>query len=108
MRTRKWRCRLRRLIRLSRHRRILPPIRLLLPIRSDAQVEFSLADQKVVSSGIIIFGLSMLIPVIGLLYVKLEKVILRRAGIPPIEEHIASLKMPDQAIEEPMELRKAA
>jgi hypothetical protein len=67
-----------------------------------------LADQKVVSSGIIIFGLSMLIPVIGLLYVKLEKVILRRAGIPPIEEHIASLKMPDQAIEEPIELRKAA
>ena len=60
------------------------------------------------SSGIIIFGLSMLIPVIGLLYVKLEKVILRRAGIPPIEEHIASLKMPDQAIEEPIELRKAA
>jgi len=54
-----------------------------------------------------IFGLSMTIPVIGLLYVKLEKIILRRAGIPPIEEHIASLKLPDQ-IEEPAQMRKAA
>ena len=53
------------------------------------------------------FGLSMMIPVIGLLYVKLEKFILRRAGIPPIEEHIASLKLPDQ-IEEPVQMRKAA
>ena len=40
------------------------------------------------------FGLSMMIPVIALLYVKLEKFILRRAGVPPIEEHIASLKLP--------------
>ena len=55
-----------------------------------------------------IFGLSMTIPVMGLLYVKLEKIILRRAGIPPIEEHIASLKLPDEQIEEPVELRKAA
>ncbi len=54
------------------------------------------------------FGLSMMIPVIGLLYLKLEKIILRRAGIPPIEEHIASLKLPDQQIEESVELRKAA
>ena len=55
-----------------------------------------------------IFGLSMMVPVLGLLYVKLEKFILRRAGIPPIEEHIASLKLADQAAEEPVELRKAA
>ena len=56
------------------------------------------------------FGLSMMVPVLGLLYVKLEKFILRRAGIPPIEEHIASLKLveQDQEIAEPIELRKAA
>ena len=67
-----------------------------------------MVDHKSVSSGIwMIFGLSMTIPVIGLLYVKLEKMILRRAGVPPIEEHIASLKLPDQ-IEERVELRKAA
>jgi hypothetical protein len=70
-------------------------------------VEFSLVDHKSVGTGTMIFGLSMMIPVIGLLYVKLEKFILRRAGIPPIEEHIASLKFPDQ-IQEPVELRKAA
>ncbi len=68
-----------------------------------------MVDHKGVSSGIwMIFGLSMTIPVIGLLYVKLEKIILRRAGVPPIEEHIASLKLPDEQIEEPAELRKAA
>jgi len=68
-----------------------------------------LADHKNVGTGIwMIFGLSMMIPVIGLLYVKLEKIILRRAGIPPIEEHIASLKLPDQEVEAPIELRKAA
>jgi hypothetical protein len=68
-----------------------------------------LVDHKIVSSGILMtFGLSMMVPVLGLLYVKLEKFILRRAGVPPIEEHIASLKLPDQAIEEPIELRKAA
>ena len=55
-----------------------------------------------------IFGLSMLIPVIGLLYVRFEKIILRRAGVPPIEEHIASLKLHDQQLEEPIQLRKAA
>jgi len=55
-----------------------------------------------------IFGLSMMVPVLGLLYLKLEKFILRRAGIPPIEEHIASLKLPEQQIEAPIELRKAA
>jgi len=72
-------------------------------------VEFSLADHKGVSSGIwTIFALSMMIPVIGLAYLKLEKFILRRAGIPPIEEHIASLKLPDQQIDKPVELRKAA
>ena len=71
-------------------------------------MEFSLVDHKNVSTGILMtFGLSMTIPVIGLLYVKLEKIILRRAGIPPIEEHIASLKLPDQ-IEEPAQMRKAA
>jgi len=68
-----------------------------------------LADHKSVGNGIwMIFGLSMMIPVIGLLYVKLEKIILRRAGVPPIEEHIASLKLPDQEVEAPIELRKAA
>ena len=40
-----------------------------------------------------IFGLSMMVPLLGLLYVRLEEFILRRAGIPPIEEHIASLKL---------------
>jgi hypothetical protein len=75
----------------------------------NAQVSFSLADHKIVSSGtLMIFALSMMVPVLGLLYVKLEKFILRRAGVPPIEEHIASLKLPDQPIEEPVELRKAA
>jgi len=75
----------------------------------NAQVGFSLADHKSVSSGtLMIFALSMMVPVLGLLYVKLEKFILRRAGVPPIEEHIASLKLPDQPIEEPIELRKAA
>jgi hypothetical protein len=74
-----------------------------------AQVDFSLADHKGVGTGILmIFGLSMMIPVIGLLYLKLERMILRRAGVPPIEEHIANLKMPEQQIESPMELRKAA
>ena len=68
-----------------------------------------MVDHKGVSSGIwMIFALSMTIPVIGLLYVKLEKMILRRAGVPPIEEHIASLKLPDQEIAAPAELRKAA
>jgi hypothetical protein len=71
-------------------------------------VDFSLVDHKSVSTGMLIFGLSMMIPVIGLLYVKLEKAILRRAGIPPMEEQIASLKMPQQQIEPPVELRKAA
>jgi hypothetical protein len=67
------------------------------------------ADQKGVSTGILtIFGLSMLIPVIGLLYIKLEKRILRSAGVPPIDEQIASIKLPPQSIEEPIELRKAA
>ena len=77
----------------------------------NAQVSFSLADHKGVSSGIwMIFGLSMMVPVLGLLYVKLEKFILRRAGIPPIEEHIASLKLADHVKEatESIELRKAA
>ena len=55
-----------------------------------------------------IFGLSLLVPVLGLLYLKLEKAILRRAGIPPLEEHIASLKLPDQDEQAPIELRKAA
>jgi len=55
-----------------------------------------------------IFGLSMMIPVMGLAYVILEKAILRRAGVPPIEEHISSLKMPDQEIEAPAQMKKAA
>ena len=55
-----------------------------------------------------IFGLSMMIPVIGLLYLKLEKAILRRAGVPPIEEQISSLKMPEQEVAAPIEMRKAA
>ena len=72
-------------------------------------MEFWLVDHKGVSTGIwMIFALSMMVPVMGLLYVKLEKFILRRAGVPPIEEHIASLKLPDEQIEEPAELRKAA
>ena len=74
-------------------------------------MEISLVDHKGVSTGILmIFGLSMMIPVVGLLYIKLEKLILRRAGLPPIEEHIASLKLPDQSEEAPaaVELRKAA
>lgn len=57
-----------------------------------------------------IFVLSMMVPLLGLLYVRLERFILRRAGIPPIEEHIASLKLADH-VEEPqqtIELRKAA
>ena len=75
-----------------------------------AQVEFSFADHKGVSSGIwMIFALSMMVPVLGLLYVKLEKFILRRAGIPPIEEHIASLKLvQEEELAQPIELRKAA
>jgi hypothetical protein len=74
-----------------------------------AQVDFSLADHKGVGTGMLmIFGLSMMIPVMGLLYLKLERIILRRAGVPPIEEHIASLKMPEQQIETSVELRKAA
>ena len=70
-----------------------------------------MVDHKSVSTAILMtFGLSMMIPVIGLLYVKLEKIILRRAGVPPIEEHIASLKLADQSEEvaAPVELRKAA
>jgi len=71
-------------------------------------VEFSLVDHKSVNIGILMtFGLSMMIPVIGLAYLRLERFILRRAGIPPIEEHIASLKLSDP-IEEPVQLRKAA
>jgi hypothetical protein len=67
-----------------------------------------LVDHKSVSTGIwMIFPLSLTVPVLALAYVKLERFILRRAGIPPIEEHIASLKLPDH-IEEPVELRKAA
>ena len=75
-----------------------------------AQVSFSFADHKGVSSGIwMIFGLSMMVPVLGLLYVLLERFILRRAGIPPIEEHIASLKLVrEEELAEPIELRKAA
>ena len=68
-----------------------------------------MVDHKSVGTGTLMtFGLSMMIPVIALIYVRLEKFILRRAGVPPIEEHIASLKLPDQQIEEPIELRKAA
>jgi hypothetical protein len=66
---------------------------------------------KGVSIGtLMIFGLSMMIPVLSLLYIKLEKMILRRAGVPPIQEQVASLKFPDQAqeLEAPLELRKAA
>jgi hypothetical protein len=71
-------------------------------------VEFSLVDHKSVNLGFLMtFGLSMMIPVIGLAYLRLERFILRRAGIPPIEEHIASLK-PSDHIEEPVQLRKAA
>ena len=57
-----------------------------------------------------ILALSMMVPMLGFLYVRLEKFILRRAGIPPIEEHIASLKLVDQDedVSEPMEMRKAA
>jgi hypothetical protein len=72
-------------------------------------VEFSLVDHKSVSSGIwMIFALSMTIPVIALFYVKLERIILRRAGVPPIEEHIASLTLPNQEVEVPIQMRKAA
>jgi hypothetical protein len=76
----------------------------------NAQVDYWLADQRGVSTtGILmIFGLSLMVPVLGLLYIKLEKAILRRAGIPPLEEHIASLKLPDQDEQAPIELRKAA
>ena len=76
-----------------------------------SQVDFSLADHKGVTTGMLLtFGLSMMIPVIALLYVKLEQFILRRAGVPPIEEHIASLKLPDESEEvaATIELRKAA
>jgi hypothetical protein len=72
-------------------------------------VGFWLVDHKSVNIGILmIFGLSLLIPLIGLLYLKLERVILRRAGVPPMEEQIASLKLPQQQLEVPVELRKAA
>ena len=66
---------------------------------------------KGVSNGtLMIFGLSMMVPVISLLYIKLEKMIMRRAGVPPIEDQISSLKSPDQGlkIEDPVEMRKAA
>jgi hypothetical protein len=66
---------------------------------------------KGVSNGtLMIFGLSMMVPVISLLYIKLEKMIMRRAGVPPLQEHLASLRFPDQAreIQEPLQLRKAA
>jgi len=68
-----------------------------------------LVDHKSVGTETLMtFGLSMMIPVLGLIYLKIEKFILRRAGVPPIEEHIASLKLHDQQLQEPMELRKAA
>jgi hypothetical protein len=75
-----------------------------------AQVSFSLADHKGVSSGFwTILALSMMVPVLGFLYVRLERFILRRAGIPPIEEHIASLRLvQEEETAEPIELRKAA
>ena len=78
----------------------------------NAQVRFSLADHKGVNTTemLMILGLSMMVPLLGLLYIRLEKFILRRAGVPPIEEHIASLKLADhlEATAEPIELRKAA
>jgi len=48
----------------------------------------------------------MIIPVIGLVYVRIENAILRRAGVPPIEEQ-TSLEKPAQ-ICPPIEAQKAA
>jgi hypothetical protein len=47
----------------------------------------------------------MIIPVIGFVYVRVESAILRRAGVPPVEEQ-NSLEKPDQS--SAAQVRKAA
>jgi hypothetical protein len=73
-------------------------------------VEVFLADHKDVNnSEWIVVGSTLVIPLIGLLYVRLTATIMRRAGVPPIAEHVGSLRTPERAVvAEPVALRKAA
>jgi hypothetical protein len=83
---------------------------MILPTFPDAaQVEFFLADHKDVNKGeFVVVAASVVIPVIGFVYVRLMGSFMRRAGVPPMEE-VSSLKMPERAVAaEPIELRKAA
>ncbi len=67
-----------------------------------------MADHKDVNTGdLLAVGAWIIIPVIGLVYVRIESAILRRAGVPPIEEP-TSLKFPEQKGDAPAGLRKAA
>src|SRR5687768_7405722 len=87
----------------QRHKATLPTI------REAAQVPVFLADHKDVNKGdFVVVAASVVIPVIGFVYVRLMGTIMRRAGVPPMEE-VSSLKMPEPAAPgEAIELRKAA
>jgi hypothetical protein len=72
-----------------------------------------LADHKDVHRGeLIAVGSCLVIPLIGLIYVRVMGAIMRRAGVPPIEEQVSSLKMADadesDVAAEPVALKKAA
>jgi len=61
---------------------------------------------------LIAVGSCLIIPLVGLVYVRVMGAIMRRAGVPPIQEQVSSLKLADaddnDVAAEPVALKKAA